>query len=121
MVDPIDGTRSFVAGKPEFTISVALVEDGEAVLACLLNPATNECFEAKRGAGASLNDRPLRLQPPESLETAHIVLSAGERKTRDFRTFFPAASRQHHRLARLQDGAGRRRPVRRLFLLAQQP
>jgi len=92
VVDPIDGTRSFVAGKPEFTISVALVEDGESVLACLLNPATGECFEARRGAGASLNDQPLRLQPPENLETAHIVLSAGERKTRDFRTFFPAAT-----------------------------
>lgn len=92
VVDPIDGTRSFVAGKPEFTISVALVEAGEAILACLLNPATGECFEARRGAGATLNGEELRLQPPETLETAHIVLSAGERKTRDFRPFFPAAA-----------------------------
>ena len=92
VVDPIDGTRSFAAGKPEFTISVALVEEGRSILACLLNPATGECFEARRGAGASLNAQPLRLDTPETLETARIVLSAGERKTRDFRPFFPGAA-----------------------------
>jgi len=91
VVDPIDGTRSFAAGRPEFTISVALVEESRPVLACLLNPATGECFEARRGAGATLNDRPLRVDEPESAGTARIVMSASERKRRDFSSFFPAA------------------------------
>ncbi len=91
VVDPIDGTRSFAKGLPEFTISVGLVEAGRPVLACLLNPATGECFEARRGAGATLNDHPLRVDEPEEPRTARIVLSAGERKARDFRPFFPEA------------------------------
>ena len=91
VVDPIDGTRSFAAGKPEFTISVGLVEAGRPVLACLLNPATGECFEARRGAGATLNERKLTVAEPEAARTARIVLSAGERKARDFRPFFPEA------------------------------
>jgi myo-inositol-1(or 4)-monophosphatase len=92
VVDPIDGTRSFAAGKPEFTISVGLVEAGRPVLACLLNPATGECFEARRGAGATLNEQPLTVAEPAAAETARIVLSAGERKARDFRPFFPEAT-----------------------------
>lgn len=91
VVDPIDGTRSFAKGLPEFTISVALVESSRPVLACLLNPATGECFEARRAFGATLNDRPLRVREPETAPTARIVLSAGERKTRDFQAFFPDA------------------------------
>ena len=91
VVDPIDGTRSFAAGKPEFTISVGLVEAGRPVLACLLNPATGECFEARRGAGATLNEQPLEVAEPAEASTARIVLSAGERKAQDFRPFFPEA------------------------------
>lgn len=92
VVDPIDGTRSFVAGKPEFTISVALVEGERSVLACLLNPATGECFEARAGGGATLNERQLRLSEPVAPECARIVLSAGERKSRDLGAFFPQAT-----------------------------
>lgn len=92
VVDPIDGTRSFAAGLPEFTISVGLVEAGQPVLACLLNPATGECFEARRGAGATLDERPLAVAEPEDARSARIVLSAGERKSRDFRPFFPEAA-----------------------------
>ena len=52
MVDPIDGTRSFAEGTPEFSISVAgLVEDGTAVLGIVLNPATDELSRPARGAG----------------------------------------------------------------------
>src|ERR671921_752148 len=54
VVDPIDGTRSFADGVPEFTISVALVEDGAAVIGIVLNPATDELFLAARGQGATL-------------------------------------------------------------------
>jgi myo-inositol-1(or 4)-monophosphatase len=92
VVDPIDGTRSFAKGLPEFTISVALVEGERPVLACLLNPATGECFEARTGGGATLNDRPLRMTEPPAAERARIVLSSGERKSRDFHAFFPKAT-----------------------------
>lgn len=91
VVDPIDGTRSFAKGLPEFTISVALVEDGVPVLACLLNPATGELFQARRGHGASLNGRRLDMSEPDDPGRARIVLSATERKTRNFNALFPNA------------------------------
>ncbi len=52
IVDPIDGTRSFIAGRPEFGISVGLAENGVAVLGVILNPATGELYAAWRGGGA---------------------------------------------------------------------
>jgi myo-inositol-1(or 4)-monophosphatase len=91
VVDPIDGTRSFAKGLPEFTISVALVEGERPVLACLLNPATGECFEARAGGGATLNERPLTMHEPRDVRRARIVLSASERRTRDLGSFFPEA------------------------------
>lgn len=52
IVDPIDGTRSFIAKVPEFAISVGLVEDGVPVLGVVFNPARDELFHAVRGEGA---------------------------------------------------------------------
>jgi myo-inositol-1(or 4)-monophosphatase len=57
-----------------------------------LNPATGECFEARAGAGATLNDQPLVMREPAQATTARIVLSASERKARDFGRFFPEAA-----------------------------
>jgi myo-inositol-1(or 4)-monophosphatase len=61
VVDPIDGTSSFVKGRGEWVVSVGLVEDGEAVLGVVHNPATDETYHAVRGGGAYLNDAPIRV------------------------------------------------------------
>jgi myo-inositol-1(or 4)-monophosphatase len=52
IVDPLDGTRSYIAGRPEFAVSIGLVEAGRAVLGVVYNPATGELFWAVRGRGA---------------------------------------------------------------------
>lgn len=52
IVDPIDGTRSFLAGYPDCVISVGLAERGEAALGVLHNALTGELYWAVRGAGA---------------------------------------------------------------------
>jgi myo-inositol-1(or 4)-monophosphatase len=52
MVDPIDGTRSFIAGRPEFTISIGLAQNGVPVLGVVFNPSTDELYTASAGAGA---------------------------------------------------------------------
>ena len=56
VVDPIDGTRSFIAGYPEFAISIGLVEDGRPVVGVIHNPARDEMFWALRGEGAFLRE-----------------------------------------------------------------
>jgi myo-inositol-1(or 4)-monophosphatase len=59
IVDPIDGTRAFLAGLPDWTISVALSEDGRPILAALFAPFADEMFLATAGGGASCNGRPI--------------------------------------------------------------
>lgn len=56
VVDPIDGTKEYAQGIPEYAISVALVEKGAPILSCVFNPATNELFHAIKDEGAWLND-----------------------------------------------------------------
>lgn len=52
IVDPIDGTRSFIAQLPEFAISIGLVEDGTPIAGVVYNPARDEMYAAVRGGGA---------------------------------------------------------------------
>lgn len=91
IVDPIDGTRSFAAGKPEFTISIALIEAGQPVLGIVFNPARNEMFEATLGGGGYLNGEPIQARPAVALEGAEIVVSHTENRRRQFSALFPQA------------------------------
>lgn len=75
IVDPIDGTRSFIAGKPEFTISAALVEMGKPVCAVLLNPVTEELFEAVIGQGSYLNGEKLVCSEKADLSASRLLAS----------------------------------------------
>ncbi len=60
IVDPIDGTKEFATGIPEYGVSVALVEDGKPVLGAVYNPAVGELYLAETGQGATLNGTPIR-------------------------------------------------------------
>ena len=55
IVDPIDGTKEFVEQIPEFSISIALVENGISQIGLILNPLQNELYTAVTGHGAFLN------------------------------------------------------------------
>jgi myo-inositol-1(or 4)-monophosphatase len=55
IADPIDGTRAYIAGLPDWTIAVALVEDGRPLLGCVYAPVTDEMFFAEAGKGATHN------------------------------------------------------------------
>lgn len=57
IVDPIDGTRDYAQGLPEYAISVALVEKHTPTMAVVFNPATNELFHAIQHQGAWLNQQ----------------------------------------------------------------
>lgn len=66
VVDPIDGTRAFIAGREDWSVSVALVEDGRPVVAAVYAPVTEEFFLAVLGDGATRNGEPiLATQAPE--------------------------------------------------------
>jgi myo-inositol-1(or 4)-monophosphatase len=72
VVDPIDGTRSFMEGVPVWVISVALVVDGAPVLAVIHNPSHDEMFTSLQGQGAFLNGSSLRAMDKNTLEGASV-------------------------------------------------
>jgi myo-inositol-1(or 4)-monophosphatase len=78
IVDPIDGTRAFIQDRPDWTVSVALVEDARPILAALYAPVTEELFLAVRGGGATLNGTPIRVRDGMELLGAK---AAGPKRT----------------------------------------
>ena len=59
IVDPIDGTKAFIAGRSQWCVSVALVENGKSVAGVLDCPVTGEVYEAYLGGGSRLNGKVL--------------------------------------------------------------
>jgi myo-inositol-1(or 4)-monophosphatase len=91
VVDPIDGTRAFADGVPQFAISVALVLDGEPALGAVLNPATGEHFEAAQGGGAWLGAERLKVSSHTSLAGARLLSSRTEMARRRWPQLIPEA------------------------------
>ncbi len=59
LLDPLDGTSNYAAGIPYFCVSLALMKQGEVVLAIIHDPLRDETFTAEKGKGAWLNGEPL--------------------------------------------------------------
>src|SRR5262249_16267489 len=79
LVDPIDGTKSFVRGCPFFSTQIALLRQGRFVLGVSSAPACGELAWAEDGKGAFLNDKPIRVRAVGGL--AGSILSTGNVKT----------------------------------------
>ena len=61
IADPLDGTTNFLHGYPEYAVSIAIARDGAPVAGVVLNVARDEEFTARRGAGAFLNGKRIRV------------------------------------------------------------
>lgn len=72
LVDPIDGTRDFVCGRPGWAVSVALVCAGRPLIGMLAAPARGEEWVAIAGQGATLNDAPLRASQRKEFSGARV-------------------------------------------------
>jgi myo-inositol-1(or 4)-monophosphatase len=73
VVDPIDGTRAYIAGREDWSISVALVEAGRPVVAAVYAPVTDEMFLAVAGGGATRNGMPMRASTGAALDGARVA------------------------------------------------
>jgi myo-inositol-1(or 4)-monophosphatase len=73
VIDPIDGTRAYIAGQPDWAISAALVEDGRPIAACLYAPALDEFFAARAGAGSLLNGIPIAATAGADLRDIRVL------------------------------------------------
>jgi myo-inositol-1(or 4)-monophosphatase len=88
VIDPIDGTEEFAAGRPGFGISIALFERGRPVAAVLDMPAHDWRFESAAGAGASLNGESIRLSQVGALAEARLAVSASQYGMESLRPFW---------------------------------
>ena len=79
LVDPIDGTKSFVRECPFFSTQIALMRAGELVLGVSSAPAYAEVAWAERGQGAFLNGAPIHVSKTENLSQS--IVSTGNLKT----------------------------------------
>ena len=61
VIDPIDGTRNFVEGRPEFGVLIALMRHGQTLAAWIHSPSTGQTLTAERGSGVWLGDHKMRL------------------------------------------------------------
>lgn len=90
VVDPIDGTKEFIKGLPEYAVSVALVGDGEGIFGAVYNPRTDEYFSAAKGEGAKLNGETIRADRPLP-EMPAILASRTEIGRGEWKAFEPFA------------------------------
>ncbi|MGW2159979.1 inositol monophosphatase family protein [Nonomuraea sp. NPDC001699] len=101
LVDPLDGTANFVAGRPEYAVMAALVRSGETVASWVVRPAEDDVYVAELGSGTWRNGIPVH-RAPAPADPAHL---RGAALTR----FLDDATKAHvssaaHRFAALTPG-----------------
>ncbi|HEY6419195.1 MAG TPA: 3'(2'),5'-bisphosphate nucleotidase CysQ [Candidatus Binataceae bacterium] len=87
IVDPLDGTKEFINGIPEFSVAIALIEDGKPVLGITYNPIRREMYWAARGIGCHLNSRRVRVTRTRLLHRATVLASRSEAARGEWQVF----------------------------------
>ena len=80
IVDPLDGTKEFIARIPEFAVSIALALRGRPVVGVIYEPLGRECFSAAQGLGTELNGEPVGMSNAASLAESVALVSRTETK-----------------------------------------
>ena len=104
VIDPIDGTNSFLYGQPCYSTSIAIERCGEVVLAAVYAPVLDELYHAVRGGGAFCNGQPIHVSACDVL--AESMLATGFACLR--------AEVEYHILPFFNDLAFRCRDLRRM-------
>ena len=80
VVDPLDGTKEFIEGVPNFVVSIALVECGVPIVGIIYNPILEELFYAKKGYGAFLGGKKIHCNSETKIKNMVILNSRSETK-----------------------------------------
>src|SRR5205085_6907512 len=75
IIDPLDGTSNYVHRFPYYAVSIGLECRGELVAGVIHDPTRGEMFAARRGAGATLDGRPIRVSRFDRLDRAMVIAS----------------------------------------------
>jgi myo-inositol-1(or 4)-monophosphatase len=87
VVDPLDGTREFVEGIPEWCVSIGLVEDGRPAAGGIYNPVTDQMVVGALGQNVTLNGSPVSVSPKADLDGAVVLASRSEVKRGEWERF----------------------------------
>lgn len=87
IVDPLDGTREFIQGIPEWCISIGYIVNGKPQVAGICNPATGETFLGTRSTGVMLNGQRVKVSDKQQLEGATVLASRSEVKRGQWQRF----------------------------------
>ena len=80
IVDPLDGTKEFVEGIPNFVVSIGLVKNGFPVLGTIINPISNDIYTASKGNGMKYNDNKKSISDKIILSEMVMLNSRSETK-----------------------------------------
>lgn len=80
VIDPIDGTSNFARGIPHFCVSIAFLDGGRPAIGVIYDPIADELFAARRGGGATVNGRPMRVSGATDIRRATIELGWSSRR-----------------------------------------
>jgi myo-inositol-1(or 4)-monophosphatase len=86
VIDPIDGTKEFIEGVPQFAVSIGLVVEGCPKVAVVFNPAEDRFYQAAAGQGAYLNNQRIRVTARSDIDGALLLVSRSEPQ-RKFQVF----------------------------------
>ena len=75
VIDPIDGTRSFICGQPLFGMLIGVARDGAPEAGLIRMPALGECFAGARGVAATMNGKPINCRPVTRLDQARLFIN----------------------------------------------
>lgn len=87
VVDPIDGTREFIEGIPEWCVSIGLLEGGVPVAGGIYNPATEEMVVGSLAHGVTLNGEPVAVTVPEAGARVSVLASRSEIRRGEWERF----------------------------------
>jgi myo-inositol-1(or 4)-monophosphatase len=109
VVDPIDGTRAYIAGQDQWCVSIAVVEDGRPLAGVLECPARNELIEAGKGTGASQNGTSIHVRLPSpgeqvTIASARNMVTALPESWRDRAKIHPYVPSLAYRIAMVARG-----------------
>lgn len=88
IVDPIDGTRSFITGLPLFGMLLGYVAEGAVKLGVINMPALGELYAGAHGIGATMNGAPISVSNSQSLSSARLLLNEADKMAVDAPTQF---------------------------------
>jgi len=87
IVDPLDGTKEFVKGVPEWCVSIAFVDGGVPVAGGIYNPATQQRIVGAVGQGVQLNGEAIRVEAKGALDGGQVLASNSELKRGEWDAF----------------------------------